>query len=67
MVHLQPKEIKWKEKKFINIINETKYSNYGSHLASLPYICVNIKFMDVNPTYIKLNTNPRWIQIPCHE
>lgn len=37
---------------FMNIINEVKDSNYGSHLTSIPSTCVNIKFMDANPTYI---------------
>lgn len=47
MVYLQPKV---KGEDFINII-KVKDSNYGSHLTSIPSICVNIKFMDANPTY----------------
>jgi len=36
----------------MNITNEEKYSNCGSHLTSVPSICVNIKFMDIDPTDI---------------
>lgn len=39
-----------KGENFINIINEDKYSNYGSHLTSIHSICANIKFMGVDLT-----------------